>query len=294
MADIHYKRRFGDRNDGRLLRSLAPYFKFIPFVMKDRNDASNYFSDKIEVSDIDRWLRRQRAEGYKGLGFLHLILAAYVRTVASRPGINRFVSGQRVYARYDITVNMVVKRGMDPNAPDTAIKVIFDPTDTVYDVYRKLTEKVEEIKASDDTNNTEDVAAALCRLPRFLLRIAVKLLYFMDYFGLIPPNLLAASPFHGSLIITDLGSLGIPPIYHHLYNFGNLPLFLSFGAKRRAVELDDAGRPVERKYVDYTVVTDERICDGFYYASAFKYIKHYMRNPQLLETPPEHVEEDIF
>ena len=228
------------------------------------------------------------------MGFLHLILAAYVRTVASRPGINRFVSGQRVYARYDITVNMVVKRGMDPNAPDTAIKVIFDPTDTVYDVYRKLTEKVEEIKASDETNNTEDVAAALCRLPRFLLRIAVKLLYFMDYFGLIPPNLLAASPFHGSLIITDLGSLGIPPIYHHLYNFGNLPLFLSFGAKRRAVELDDAGRPVERKYVDYTVVTDERICDGFYYASAFKYIKHYMRNPQLLETPPEHVEEDIF
>ena len=52
MADIHYKRRFGDRNDGRLLRSLAPYFKFIPFVMKDRNDASNYFSDKSRSATL--------------------------------------------------------------------------------------------------------------------------------------------------------------------------------------------------------------------------------------------------
>ena len=293
MADIHYKRRFGDRNDGRLLRSLAPYFTFIPFVMKDRNDASNYFSDKIEVSDIDRWLRRQRAEGYKGLGFLHLILAAYVRTVASRPGINRFVSGQRVYARNEILINMMVKRGITTESEETCAKVVFEPTDTIYDVYRKMNDAVEEIRVSDDSG-TEKVAGVLMKIPGIFLKFAVWVLRVMDYFDLIPMSLLRVSPFHGSMIVTDLGSLGIPPIYHHLYNFGNLPVFLAFGAKRRVVELDRHGQPVEHKYVDYKIVCDERIVDGAYYAAAFKHMKYYLKNPQELERAPEKVLDDIF
>ena len=116
----------------------------------------------------------------------------------------------------------------------------------------------------------------------------------MDYFGIIPQKLLDASPFHGSMIITDMGSLGIPPIYHHLYNFGNLPMFIAFGAKRKAVELDREGKPVERKYIDFMAVMDERVCDGYYYASSFKYMKMYMHNPTLLEVPPEKVVEDLF
>jgi len=102
------------------------------------------------------------------------------------------------------------------------------------------------------------------------------------------------SPMHGSLIVTDLGSIGIPPVAHHLYNFGNLPCFLAFGAKRHAVELDSSGNPAERKYVDYIITTDERICDGFYLAGSFKYLKYYLRNPRLLEAPPEKVLQDIF
>ena len=91
-----------------------------------------------------------------------------------------------------------------------------------------------------------------------------------------------------------MGSLGIPPIYHHLYNFGTLPMFIAFGAKRKAVELDREGKAVERKYIDFMVVMDERVCDGYYYASSFKYMKMYLHNPSLLEVPPENVVEDLF
>ena len=89
-----------------------------------------------------------------------------------------------------------------------------------------------------------------------------------------------------------MGSLGIPPIYHHLYNFGNIPVFVAFGTKRRVMELDESGNPVKRTYVDYNVVTDERICDGFAYASAFKLFRRYMNNPWMLDNPPEEVIED--
>ena len=155
-------------------------------------------------------------------------------------------------------------------------------------------EKIDEIKANDGDNNTEQVAASLGKVPGLFLKFVVWLLNLMDYFGWIPQPLLDASPFHGSMIITDLGSLGIPPIYHHLYNFGNLPVFIAFGAKHRTVELDKTGTPVERKYFDYKVVMDERIIDGMYYATAFKYIKYYLRSPEALEAPPQEIREDIF
>ena len=289
-----YKRRFGDRREGRLLRSLEAFTKFIPFIMQTRNDANNLFSDSVEVTELDRWLRAKRAEGWKGLGMLHVFVAAYVRTIAARPALNRFVSGQRIYARNSIEVIMAVKRSLTDAGTETMIKAEFEPTDTVFDVYRKLNQKIDEIKADDGSNNTEQVAETLSRLPRLVLRFAIWLIRVGDYFGLLPKSLLDASPFHGSMVVTDLGSLGIPPVNHHLYNIGNVPVFMAFGAKRRAVELDNEGKPVERKYMDYTVTTDERICDGYYFATGFKYMKYYLRNPALLESAPETVEEDVF
>ena len=294
MPRTKYKRRYGDRKDGRQLRSLAPLYKMMPYIMRKRHDSQNAFDDCIEVTEIDRYLREKRAQGYRGMGLLHLFIATYVRTVAVRPGLNRFIAGQRIYAHHDITVSMAVKRSLSTDSPETTIKIAFDPADTIFDVYHKINAKIDEIKADTGANNTEELAANLYKLPGLVLKAAVGLLTAMDYFGILPKSIVEASPFHGSMIITDMGSLGIPPIYHHLYDFGHLPLFLSFGAKRNVVELDDAGRPIERKYVDYTAVMDERICDGYYYSTAFKYLKYYLKNPMLLEQPPETIEEDIF
>ncbi len=91
-----------------------------------------------------------------------------------------------------------------------------------------------------------------------------------------------------------MASLGIPPIYHHLYNFGNLPVFIAFGHKRKERELSADGNVIYKKYMDFTVVTDERICDGFYFASALKVIKYYLNHPEKLDAPPENVVEDVW
>lgn len=294
MAELGYKRRFGDRKEGRLLRSLPPYNRITPYIMGKKNDACNQFSDSVEVTALDQWFREKRQEGWRGMGMLHLFVASYVRAVASCPSLNRFVSGQKIYARNNIEVIMTVKKTLTADAEETSIKVVFEPTDTVFDIYRRLNEKVDEIKADDGENGTEKAAGALMKMPGLLLKFAVWFLNTLDYFGLLPQALLDVSPFHGSMIITDLGSVGIPPVYHHIYNFGNLPLFISFGAKRRVIELDKTGTPVEHKYVDYRVVMDERTADGLTYATAFKYLKYYMKNPVALEQPPEKVEEDVL
>lgn len=289
-----YKRRFGDRKEGRLLRSLPAFAKFVPFIMPTRNDACNQYEESFEVSDVDPRLRKLRVDGNKGIGILHFIIAAYIRGVSMLPGMNRFVVGRRIYARDNIEVVMTVKRSLAIDATETTIKVVFEPTDTIFDVYRKMSEKIDEIKTVEGNNNTEDVAEAMCKAPRFLLRFALTILRIMDYFGWLPQSLLDASPFHGSMIITDLGSLRIGPIYHHIYNFGTLPVFISFGAKRHAYELDRHGNMVDRKYVDCKFVMDERTVDGHYYAQFLQAFRYICQHPEIVETPPSKVVEDVF
>lgn len=289
-----YKRRFGDRKDGRLLRSLPPFNRFMPYIMPTRNDGCNQYEEALEISDLDRWLRKLRVDGYKGVGMLHFLIAAYVRGVSMLPGVNRFIAGRRIYAANEISVVLTVKRSLSIDATETTIKVKFEPTDTVYDVYRKMNEKIEEVKAGDGNNNTEDVAEALCKAPRFLLRLAIAALRVMDYFGLLPEALTDASPFHGSMIITDMGSLRIGPIYHHIYNFGTLPVFISFGAKRTAYEVNRHGHVEKKKYVDLKLVMDERICDGHYYSQFMQAYRYMAEHPEILEAPPTRVVDDIY
>ena len=242
---------------------------------------------------IERWLLEKRAEGWAGLGFIHLLIAAYVRTVSMRPAINRFVAARRVYARSEIEVILNVKRSSSSEAAETSVKVAFSPTDTVFDVYRRLSEAIDGVRADVIVSESERVASSLARLPRPLLRLVTAVLRIMDWFDWLPRSWLDESPFHGSLLVVDMGSLGTMPVEAAIPEFGDIPCAVSFGAKRKVLEPTEDGRCTERRYVDYRFTCDGRIADSYYYASALKCLKYFMKNPAHLELPPETIEDDI-
>lgn len=288
------KRRIGDRKDGRKLRSLEPMNVVIPFIMKERNDASNLFQDSVELSEIEKYVHKKRAEGLTGFSAMHVLVAAYVRACSQKPGINRFLSGQRVFARPNVQVNMEIKKELTLNAPATMMKFIFDLNSTATDIYTQMNSMITDYKqAADVPSSFDKIAKLLGGLPRFIFRFTVFLLRTLDYFGLLPTVFLYASPFHGSLVITSMASLGIPPIYHHLYNFGNVPTFISFSTTRHEYKLDKNGNISNHHFLDLYFTTDERICDGHYYASAYHEIKKYLKNPFILDTKPSNIVADI-
>ena len=288
------KRRLGDRSDGYRLRSLQPMSQVSPYIMPNRSGASVYFHESIEITEAENYIRKKRNQGLKGFGFMHLLLAAYVRVISQRPQANRFLSGQRVYSHGDdIVVLLTIKREMTLDAEETIVKMHFTPTDTADDVYNKLQSLIDENREANPDSGFDNAAKFFHFIPGLLLKNAIWLLKVLDYFGLMPKKLIEVSPFHGSMFITSMGSLGIPPVVHHLYDFGNIPVFLSFGAKYKKTELKPDGAPVQRKYIDYNIVCDERICDGFYLASSFKLFKTYFRNPHVLDEKPETVLHDI-
>lgn len=288
------KRRYGDRKEGRLVRSLSPFYKLIPYMMPRRCDRCNQYEESFEISVLDRRLRQLRVSGYKEISVLHFLIAAYIRAVSMMPGLNRFVAGRKVYARNDIEIVLSVRRDESANSPTTTVKVAFEPTDTIFDVYRKIDERVSEIRASEDGEIADEYADMASHLPRFLLRICMSVLKFMDYFGWLPEGAINASPFHGSMMISDLGSLRISPVYHHIYNFGTLPMYISFGAKHRSYELNRKGEIVDKKYVDCKMVMDEGVVDSHYYAQLIQAFRVMFTHPEIVETPPSKVIDDIY
>lgn len=290
-----FRPRRGDRPDGRLIRSLDPMNGVAIYIMPTRNGAATYYKDSLECTKLEEYIRKKRNDGLEGFGVMHVLAASYVRMISQRPAINRFVSGQKVFSRgNEIDLAMAVKKDMTSDAPETIIKVCFSPEDTIDDVYRKYNEQILTAKNTPLDSGFDNLAWLINIVPGLLKKFLVWFLKCLDYFGFLPKFLLKLSPFHGTFFITSLGSLGIPPVYHHLYDFGNIPVFIAFGTRRTVTEVDSNGAPVRRKYMDYTVVTDERICDGFYYASAVKHLRRYLNNPEKLETPPEKVDMDVY
>ncbi|MDR2530889.1 MAG: hypothetical protein LBC65_05060 [Oscillospiraceae bacterium] len=287
------RRRWGDRKDGRLLRTLAPFYRQIPFIMKATHDCQNAFDEKFEITAAEKLIRSLRLQGYKNMSLLHVFMAAYQRTVAEFPALNRFVAGQRIFARHKLEIAVVVKKKMSTQSGETAMTVELTPEDSLISIYEKVNVEIDKIKNETKPNHTEATANALMKIPRLPLKFVMWFMTVLDYFGKLPMSIINADPFHRSLIISDLGSVGIGKIYHHLYDFGTLPVLLAFGKKYGVYELDREGVPAMRRYVDYGVVVDERICDGFYYATAFKHLNHYLHNPEVLREPPEIVNKDI-
>ena len=290
--DGNWHPTWGDRIDGRRIRTAQVMEQITAYFMPNRTGANNLFSESAEITALERYIRQKRKEGLTGFSMTHAVLAAYVRTVAKYPELNRFIAGQRIYSRgEDVAVCMTVKKELTVQAPDSLIKVHLHPADTAADVYRKFNEKVTEAKNEMETTADATVAGFMA-IPGLVLKFAIWLLKCLDYFGLMPNFLLEVSPFHGSVYFTNVGSLGIKPVFHHLYDFGTVPVFCAFGRKRRAEEIKD-GEIVTHKYLDLTFNLDERICDGFYYATVIKYFLRLLRNPEVLDELPEVVEKDI-
>ena len=289
-----YHPTWGDRTDGRRLRTLPPMAQVSPYIMVTRNTSTNHFTEAFEISHVDRYIRQKRREGLTSFGITHVFLAAYCRGIAKYPGLNRFIAGQKVYSRgEDIQFCMTIKKEMTAESPDTIIKVHLSPRDTAEDVYNKVNVEIEKVKNTPLDSSFDNTAHALMMIPGVILKFVVWLLKTIDYFGMLPGFLLEVSPFHGSVFFTSMGSLGIPPIYHHLYDFGNLPVFGSFGMKRRALEVQEDGSVVQRKYIDFKFTMDERIVDGFYYAAFLKHFKRIIQHPEILDQPPQEVVPEI-
>ncbi len=277
---------FGHRSDGRKIKTLPAFFKVIPSVMLERNDSQVLYKQDIPIKYLDEYIDNKAKEGIK-IAYMHIIYAAIVRVIAERPRLNRFVMNGTTYARNKIYVSLAIKKNLTDDGVETTTKIEYQGTETIFDIKQKLDAIIEQNKEVEANNETDKLAKTLGLIPTGLIRVAVKFLKFLDRHGLLPKAVIKASPFHTSVFLTNVGSLGIDTIYHHLYNFGTTSMFFSMGKKKKNFIYEDE-EIKEEKCITLAFVGDERICDGFYYANSFKSLFRYLKKPELLETAPDY------
>lgn len=273
---------FGKRADGRRLRNITPFFMVIPHIMKRRSDAQVYYSQEISLTPIDEYISSKEAEGIN-LSYMSIIYTALVRIIAERPRLNRFVMNGKTYARNGIDISLVVKKGMSEMAAETSTKLHFIGNENIFEIKKQLDKIISENKEVRAENSTDKLAKFLAFVPNWLMKLIVNLLMFLDKHDIMPKAVIKASPFHTSAFITNVGSLGIDSIYHHLYDFGTTGIFLAMGRKKKSIVYTGDDTLKEEKVISIRWVLDERICDGYYYASAVKSFNKYMKKPELLE-----------
>ena len=284
----YYKWRLGDRYDGWRVRKVDAVFSVIPYFLRTRMDAQNYFEERVHIDHIEKFIKDHK-EDIPDLSIMHVVMAALVRLISQRPHLNRFVMWNKIFARNHVNFSIAVKRSLSDNGEETLIKPYFQPTDTLFDVVNRTRLEQENNQQVGQQNSSDTISKILGLLPDLAMRIVVWLLLWLDKVGLMPKFIEKASPWHSSIFLTNIGSIGVESIYHHLYEFGTCSMFVAMGKKSRKHSFNKHGELVPYKSILLKFVMDERICDGFYYASSMRMLNKILSDPACLLSPPENV-----
>ena len=281
---------FGLRPDGKKVKDLDPIQRIVPHIMKERNDSQNHTSFDFPCAPFDDFIREQELKGEK-YTYMHILIAGAVRTIAQLPRLNRFVMNGRIFMRNSIQISFVVKKNLSADAPDSLVKLDFTGLESLPQVKEKIDAAIRENNRISADNGTDKLARIITYTPNCIIKLVVGLAKFLDKHGMLPNALLKLSPFHTTLFVTNMKSLGGPSIFHHLYDFGTTGMFFSIG-KESVTPVFRKGELQQTKLLPLWFVCDERFCDGFYYVKAMKSLLQKLMRPASMMEPLESLAAD--
>jgi hypothetical protein len=268
------------RPDGTFVKNLSNTRRIMPFLMRGRTESTVYYEQHVEVEKAWKYVEEFRKKSGLKASILHFIIWRSAQVLHERPALNRFVAGRRIYQRDGIWVSFSMKKEMNDDAPLVVVKKKIDPSWTFEETVRHIQGGIE--KGREGGKSTSDKEMDLVfKLPYFLVSFFVWLLKTVNHFGWLPKSLIDADELNGSLFIANLGSLGLQPAYHHLYNWGDIPIFMALGTNEPRMALDERGRPAVKDMMTIRYSFDERINDGFYSIKALELLKNLVEDPEM-------------
>lgn len=277
------KRRWGDRIDATLVRDNDPLHFFVPYLYPNRADNEAFISEQVDLTAVEAYLAKKNADLTEDkYTLMHVIAAALVRTITLRPKMNRFIKGNRIYQRNDLSLSFVVKKQFADEGKEALAFLKFGPETTLDTLHAAIMKEIHTCR-SDALDNSTAGMQMFTKLPRWLMRIAIHILFLLDYYGRVPQFLVKADPNYSTVLISNLGSIKLNAGYHHLSNWGTCSIFLVIGKKHVAPVFNADGSHEMRTVLELGITLDERIADGYYYSKSIQLFKHLLQHPELLE-----------
>ena len=211
---------FFKRKDGQIDKSVDIFERIMPIIMKERNDALVYIKKEVQLDGMNEYIKKKKQEGID-ISHMEIIFTALARVLKEKPKINRFVMSGEMYKRNDIEIAVVVKPKLEEDVKESVVKFKFKGSEKIEEISKRVKEEVTKIR-NNTNNDTEDFVDKLKNIPTIVLKIAINTLMFLDKINLLPKSIIDLSPFHSSVFVTNVGSIGLDAIYHHIYNFGTV------------------------------------------------------------------------
>lgn len=280
-----YKRRRGDRKDGRLLRELDSLHFITGIIYPNRCDNEAYISVKVDLTAMNAYLARKNEEE-KDFPYtmFHIVVAALEKTITLRPKLNRFIVNSNFYQRNEVSAAFVVKKQFSDKGAEALAFLHSREDNTLADVHEYIRKQVQECRSEKVDSSTENMDI-LNKLPRWLGKTAVKFIMWLDKHGWVPKDMVATDPYYSSVVISNLGSIKLKCGYHHLTNWGTCSLFCIIGEKKKSPFFNEDGSVTMRETLDLGLTIDERLADGYYYSKSVRMLKYLLEHPEELEKP---------
>jgi hypothetical protein len=271
------------RPDATPVANVHPVRRILPFVIPTRNGAFVLFEQHVDAGPAHAFLAARNAgrPAERPVTLFHLVLRAMAIAFGEFPRLNRFVAGSRLYERRGIWLAFSAKQRLERDAPIFAAKVPVAPDEHLDAIVERVYAALGEGRSGRETRTDREVKAFL-KLPAPVLRLGVRALRRLDAWGLVPGSFVRDDPFYASAFVANLGSVGLDAAYHHLYEYGTIPIFVTLGRlHRRPIALDD-GSVTSREVFTLRWTYDERIEDGFYAARALERLQALLETPSTL------------
>ena len=256
------KRRFGDRKDGVLLRNLDGMHFIVPLLYPNRCDNEAFISERIDLAAADEYLRKRNAENPDfPFTLFHLVVAALIKTVTLRPKMNRFIANKNMYQRNEVSASFVVKKQFVDEAHEGLAFVHAKPDSTLDSIHEDLRRQILDCR-SGKGDASSDSMEMFNRMPRFLSKFLVWIITKLDKHGWVPQSLIDTDPYYSSVVLTNLGSIGLKCGYHHLTNWGTSRRTGKTG-KRNAGYVKKGAAHTSRSFALFFVIPqpEEKICE---------------------------------
>lgn len=279
-----YKKRRGDRKDGRLLRELDSLHFITGIIYPNRCDNEAYISVKVDLTAMNAYLAKKNAEE-KDFPYtmFHLVVAALERP-SPAPKLNRFIVNSNFYQRNEVSAAFVVKKQFSDKGAEALAFLHGREEDTVEDVHAYIRQQVTECR-SDKVDASTAGMDMFNKMPRWMGKAIVRFLMFLDRHGWVPADLIATDPYYSSVVISNLGSIKLKCGYHHLTNWGTCSLFCIIGEKKKSPFINEDGTVTMREMLELGLTIDERLADGYYYSKSVRLLEYLLTHPEELEKP---------
>lgn len=276
-------KRIGDRRDGTLLRDLDSMHFLMPMLYPNRCDNEAFISECIDLTNVNKYLQEKNADGPEyAYNLFQVVVTAVLKAVTLRPKMNRFIANKNMYQRNEVTAAFVVKKLFADNGAEALAIVHAKDSDTVDTIHNEIYRQVSTCRSEKKDDSTAAMDT-IQKLPRFLVKIALRFFHFLDRHGWVPQSLIATDPYYASVVLSNLGSIKLHAGYHHLTNWGTNSLFCIIGEKKARPFYDEEGNMEMRDSIDLGLTVDERIADGYYFSKTVRLLRKLLENPELLE-----------